>query len=50
MLQIFDLTGKEVFKCNVKNEMELNTGLPSGLYVLKLEEQGTTSVKRLIVK
>lgn len=53
LLGIYSLEGKELLKRNLINQagkFELNTGLPKGSYVLRIQCEDNTFIKKLIVK
>ena len=50
---IFDVTGKQVARYDISNlqgNMELNTNLPSGFYILNVQSQNNQTTKKLIVR
>lgn len=47
---VYDMIGKQVLNTNVVNGTVNVSGLNAGVYMVKVTEEGKTSVKRLIVK
>jgi hypothetical protein len=48
-VQIFDLLGKEVIKSNVINNAITISSLSSGIYVVKISEEGKTATRKLVI-
>ncbi|MFN7044233.1 MAG: lamin tail domain-containing protein [Flavobacterium sp.] len=49
-VQIFDLVGKEVLKSNVTNNIVNVSGLTSGVYIVKVIEEGKTATRKLVIQ
>jgi hypothetical protein len=49
-VQIFDLLGKEVLKSDVINNAVNVSKLNSGVYVVKITEEGKTATRKLVIK
>ena len=49
-VQIFDLLGKEVLKSNVINNTVNVSKLNSGVYVVKITEEGKTATRKLVIQ
>lgn len=49
-VQIFDVVGKEVVKANVINNSVNVSNLESGVYIVKITEQGKTATRKLVIK
>ena len=49
-VQIFDLVGKEVLKSNVTNNIVNVSGLTSGVYIVKVTEEGKTATRKLVIQ
>ncbi|HHC79756.1 MAG TPA: T9SS type A sorting domain-containing protein, partial [Flavobacteriia bacterium] len=49
-IQIFDILGKQVISTNLRGK-ELNVSkLNSGIYILKILEEGKTATRKLVIK
>lgn len=49
-VQIFDLIGKEVVKANVINNSVNVANLESGVYLVKITEEGKTATRKLVIR
>lgn len=49
-VQIFDLVGKEVLNSNVMNNTVNVSGLTSGVYIVKVTEEGKTATRKLVIQ
>jgi hypothetical protein len=49
-VQIFDLLGKEVLKSDVINNTVNVSKLNSGVYVVKITEEGKTATRKLVIQ
>ena len=49
-VQIFDLLGKEVLKSDVINNAVNVSKLNSGVYVVKITEEGKTATRKLVIQ
>ena len=49
-VQIFDLLGKEVLKANVVNNAVNVAKLTTGVYVVKITEEGKTATRKLVIQ
>jgi hypothetical protein len=49
LLQIFDMTGKLVFKKNIEGFSEFNTNLVKGIYTIKLTAHQFTLIDKLLI-
>jgi hypothetical protein len=49
-VQIFDLIGKEVIKANVINNSVNVANLESGVYLVKITEEGKTATRKLVIQ
>lgn len=50
-VQVYDVTGKEVYHAPVtKQETQISLNVPQGVYILKLQLDGTTVTKRVTVE
>ncbi|KAB1156818.1 T9SS type A sorting domain-containing protein [Flavobacterium luteum] len=47
---IFDVLGKQVIKTNVSNQVVNVSKLISGVYILKITEEGKTATRKLVIK
>ncbi len=47
---IFDVLGKQVIKTNVTNQVVNVSKLISGVYILKITEEGKTATRKLVIK
>jgi hypothetical protein len=49
-VQIFDVLGKEVLKSNVTNNAVNVSGLNTGVYIVKVTEEGKTATRKLVIQ
>ena len=49
-VSIIDVLGKEVINSKVSNNAVNISGLTSGMYIVKITEEGKTSTKKLIIE
>ncbi|MCC9019553.1 S8 family serine peptidase [Flavobacterium lipolyticum] len=49
-ISIADMSGKKVFVRQTENKELDVSGLPGGVYVIKIEQDGNTSVQKIIIK
>jgi hypothetical protein len=47
---IFDVLGKQVVKTTVTNQVVNVSKLISGVYILKITEEGKTATRKLVIK
>ena len=49
-VQIFDVLGKEVIKSNVMNNTVNVSGLNTGVYIVRITEEGKTATRKLVIQ
>jgi len=49
-VQVFDILGKEILKSNVINSTINVSGLNTGVYIVKITEEGKTATRKLVIQ